>query len=817
MQTLLQDVRYGLRMFARNRGSTLVAVLTLGLGIGAATAIFSVVYGVLLRPLPYPEPGRIVELSEVNDHGGRMNFADPNFEDLRSQNRSLESVAEYAAWLESVSGASEPTRTMVATVSRDFFPVMRIEPVRGRGFAAEDQRYGAAPVALVSYAYWQQYLGSAPDLSNLRLTLDNRVFSVVGVLPPGFRFPSESDLWVPRELYERLPSRTAHNWHVVARLRDGVTIEQGRAELSAIALRLKQQYGQDTMMTDVAVERLRDALTHPVRRALVILLGAVGFLLLVACANVVNLLLAQAAARQRELAIRAALGAGRKRLIRQFLTEALLLSLSGGALGALAAYWGVNTLVAAAPGSLPRLDEVSVNVPVLAFALGISVAVAVGLGISTALRAAGRDLQGALVERGSGRAGTPASRRLGRVIVAGQMAITLILLVGAGLLGRSLLRVLSVDPGFRTERILTLNLALPSPEQEAAKTRRAQFLHELLSQLRALPGVQEVGGANELPLASGLANGTYLMMNPGEKLPDSMQELGQLFHNPARTGDADYCVASAGYFRTLGIPLLRGRLFGERDTPEAPHVALISESLAREKWPGQDPLGRKIEFGNMDGDLRLLTVIGVVGDIHQSSVEAPPRPTIYVNYRQRPHATSSFTVVMRTEAAPAGIFQAAREILRHLDPNIPPRFGTFTQALSASLQSRRFNLTLVGVFAASALLLALVGIYGVMAYTVTQRTHEFGVRMALGATAPGILRLVLGQTLVTAAAGVAVGAAGAFLLTRTMQSLLYGVTATDPATFAGVAGLLTLVAILTAYVPARRATRVDPMVALRYE
>jgi putative ABC transport system permease protein len=817
MQTLVQDLRYSLRMLAKNPGSTTVAVVTLALGIGATTAIFSVVYGVLLRPLPYPEPNRIVELWEVNDHGGRMNFADPNFEDVRSQNHSFQGVAEYSAWLASVSGGSEPTRTTVVSVSRDFFRVMGVEPVRGRGFAAEDQRVGAAPVALVSYAYWQQYLGGASDLSKLRLTLENRAFSVIGVLAPGFRFPFESDLWVPRELDEPLPSRTAHNWHVVARLGEGATLGQARAELSAIARRLKRQYGQDTMMTDVAAERLRDALTSPVRRALVILLGAVGFLLLVACANVVNLLLAQAAARQRELAIRSALGAGRTRLVRQFLTEALLLSISGGVLGVLAAIWGVNALVAIAPGSLPRLEDVSINVPVLLFALGISVGVAAGLGIFTAFRAASRDLQSALIERGSGHEGTPGSRRLGRAIVASQLAITLVLLVGAGLLGRSLLRVLSVDPGFRTERILAVNLALPSADQEAEKVHRLQFLTELLSQLRALPGVQEVGGTSGLPLASDLADGTYVMMNPGEKLPTRMQDLEQLFHNPARTGDADYCVASAGYFRALGIPLLRGRLFDGRDTADAPHVALISESLAREKWPGQDPLGRVIEFGNMDGDLRLLTVVGVVGDVRQAGLEAPPRPTIYVNYRQRPQATYSFTVVMRAAAPPAGVFRAAREIVRHLAPNVPPRFSTYTQVLSASLQTRRFNLTLVGVFAATALLLALAGIYGVMAYAVAGRTHEFGVRMALGATPPGILRLVLGQALVTAAAGVAAGTLGAFLLTRTLQSLLFGVTATDPATFAAVVSLLTLVAILAGYVPARRATKVDPMVALRYE
>jgi predicted permease len=817
MSTLLHDLRYGFRMLAKNSGFTAVAVLTLALGIGANTAIFSVVYGVLLRPLPYPKPDQIVDLREVNAKGGRMNIADPNFEDIRSQSHAFQGVAEHAAWLQSVSGGSEPTRSMVASVSHDFFPLMGVGPVLGRGFAAEEQRFGAAPVALVSYGYWKQYLGGTTDLARIKLTVESQLCSVVGVLPPGFRFPFDSDIWVPRELLERLPSRTAHNWHVVARLREDVPLAQARAELSGIAQRLKQQYGQDTMMTDVAVSPLRDALTSNVRPALLVLLGAVGFLLLVACANVVNLLLAQAAARERELAIRSALGAGRKRLVRQFLTEALLLSLTGGALGVIAALWGVDALVAMAPRNLPRLQDVAINLPVLSFTFVLSVAVAAGLGIFTALRATSRDLQGALVERGQGHTGTLRGHHLSRAIVAAQIAITLVLLAGAGLLGRSLLRVLAIDPGFRTQDVLTMDLALPFPEKETEIVQRAAFLNELFLRLRAVPGVREVGGANGLPLTTGLADGTYLLMNPQEEPPTRMEDLERLFHDPTRTGDADYCVASEGYFRTLGIPLRRGRLFDDRDTMDAPHVALISESLAREKWPNMDPLGRTIEFGNMDRDLRLLTVVGVVGDIREDSLEARPRPTIYVNYRQRPQATGRFTVVMHTSVEPAALTPEVRGIIRHLDPDVPPSFNTFTNVFSASLKTRRFNLTLVGVFAATALLLAVAGIYGVMAYSVARRTHEMGVRIALGASAPDVLRLVLSQGMLTTVVGVAVGIAGSFALTRAMQSLLFGVSATDPVTLAGVALLLSFSALLASYIPARRATKVDPMVALRYE
>ncbi len=817
------DLRYGLRVLRRNPGFAAVAILTLALGIGATTAIFSVVYGVLLRPLPYFEPDRIVELREVGAQGNRMSFADPNFEDVRARNHSLAGIAEYAWWLTSVSGGSEPTRTLVAHVSRDFFPVMQVQPTLGRGFTADDQRFGAAPVALVSYAYWQQYLGGATDLSQLTLTVENQSAAVVGVLPPGFRFPGDSEIWVPRELMERLPSRTAHNFHVIARLRDTVSLAQARADLSAIAARLKKQYGRDTMMVDVKAMSLQEHLTGRARPSLLILLGAVGFLLLIACANVVNLLLAQAAVRNRELAIRSALGAERRRLVRQFLTEALLLAVTGGALGVLAATWGVRALLAIAPHDLPRLEDVGVNLPVLLFAFGVSVLVAAALGILTALRATSGDVQRPLAEGARGEAGAMHAQRVGRVVIAAQLAITLVLLVGAGLLGRSLLRVLSVDPGFRTDHIVTMDLALP-PADSAARwsqvegdtRRRVQFLNELLARLRRLPGVQEVGGTNALPLAGDVADGTYALMNPQDPVPGTMRDLQALFHQSWRTGDADYCATSEGYFRALDIPLLRGRLFDDRDTLDAPHVALISRSLAREKFAGQNPLGHQIEFGNMDGDLRLLTIVGVVGDVRIGSLEGPPRPTIYVNYRQRPQATR-IMIVMRAAAAPAAILPAARDIVRTLDPDVPPGFSTFSQVFSASLETRRFNLILITVFAGTALLLSMAGIYGVMAYSVARRTRELGVRMALGASAGNVLRLVLSQGMSTAAIGVAVGIAGSYALTRTMQSLLFGVSATDPLTFAGVALLLALVALLASYLPARRATRVDPTVALRYE
>jgi putative ABC transport system permease protein len=816
METVVQDFRYALRVLRKNPGFTFITAFTLALGIGATTAIFGVVYGVLLRPLPYDKPDQIVRLWEVSDRSHRMNFTDPNFEDIRSQSHSFQGLAEFGAGVESVSGGAEPTRTMVASVSQDFFPLMHVQPVLGRGFQAENHRFGAAPVALVSYGYWRQYLGSASDLSAVNLRILDQAVSVIGVLPAEFRFPEASEIWIPRELFARLPSRSAHNWQIIGRLRDGISPDQAHAELVVIARQIKQQFGQDVDMTDVDVARLQDAITGSVRAGLLILMGAVGFLLLIACANVANLLLAQASTRERELAIRAAIGAGRGRLARQFLTESLLLSLAGGGIGVLVARWGVIGMVHLAPPELPLLEDTPIHLPVLLFAFGICLMVAVGLGLFSVLRATSGDLQQALVEQGRSQTGSRRSHRVGHAIIAGQLAITLVLLAGAGLLGRSLLQVLSIDPGFRTEHVVTMDLALSFADKDTSRGR-SQFLSELLGRLRQIPGVQEVGGTGNLPLTSPLSDGTYVMMTPGEQAPRSMEDLERWFHNVARTGHAGYCPASEGYFRALGIPLLRGRLFDDADTLDAPHVAVVSQALARERWPGQDPIGRTIEFGNMDGDLRPLMIVGVVGDVHEDSLEKPSGPIVYVDYRQRPQATERFTAVLRVATDPSAVISAARGIVHALDPNEPPRFGTLTEISALSLKSRRFNLMLLGAFAGTALLLAVAGLYGVMAYSVARRTAELGTRIALGATPGNVVRLVLRQGLLTALIGVAIGIGGAIVLTRTLRSFLFGLSPTDPVTFAAVALLLILVALVACYIPARRAAKVEPMAALRYE
>lgn len=841
VEGLMQDFRYGFRILRKNRIYAFVSVLTLALGIGASTAIFSVAYGVLLRPLPYYKSEQLVRMWEVNSKGRRMQFADPNFEDVRAQARSLQGAAEMRSGEAPVSVGNEPDRVRVAYVSQDFFSVMAVQPVIGRLFASEEQRFGAAPTALVSYSYWQRHLRETRDLEALKFTVSKTPTVIVGVLPPGFHFPDDSQVWLPREIDERLPSRSAHNWQVVARMRDGVSLDQARADASAIAHGLSQQYSLgEKNMVNAAVLPLKDALTMDVKPVLLVLLGVAGLLLLVACANVMNLSLAQASARSGELAVRVALGATRWRLVRQFLAEALLLCLLGGCLGVIAAYFGVRALLALAPSNIPRLDEVSVNLSVLWFALGLSFIVAASLGVLTALRATSGDVQSALTEGGRRQGSAVRSRRTGRIIVAGQVAITLTLLIGAGLLGRSMLRVLSVNPGFKTEHVVTLDLKLPDLEART-EAQRKQFLEQLISRLQTLPGVQTVGGTNVLPLkADDSADGNFAIVNsqqlsPAQRelidrsahfspdkpdpafLKDFTKFLDELFRDQAHTGNADYVVASEGYFQTLGISLLNGRLFGETDSADAPHVAVISESVARQYWPNQDPIGQTIEFGNMDGDLRLLTIVGVVGEVRKHSLETAPRPTIYVNYRQRLRTASQFDIVMRTNSDPTAIYASVRGVLSQLDPTIPPRLSTFDQISSESLNSRRFNLLLVGVFALAALLLAMAGVFGVLAYSVAQRTQEIGVRIALGATTGNILKMVLGQGLVTTAIGIAIGLVGSFLLTRTMRSLLFEVSPNDPVTSVIVALFVLLIATLASYIPARRAARVDPMVALRYE
>jgi predicted permease len=804
------EVRSALRSLWRDPRSTAASVATLGITIGAVTAIFSVVHGVLLRALPYPSPDRIVQVWQINEGATRVQFSDPNFEDLRDRNRSFAAFAQYASWVRSVSGTVEPVRVRVATVSGDFFDVLGVRPSVGRAFVDEELREGGSPAALVSHGFWQRQLGGTTDLSSAKLTLSGRIHAVVGVMPPGFDFPAGSDLWTPRELERRLPSRTAHNWQVVARLEDGVPLERARADVSGIARAVRAEQGDDTWMIDANVIPLHEQLVGRVRPALVVLLGAVSFLLLVACANVVNLLLSRAASRQREVAVRAALGASRWQTVRSFLAESVLLSLAGGSLGVLLAVVGVPVLLALDPGNLPRASEVGVSLPVLLFALGLSLVVSLVLGLATALRSTRRGTTAYLRER----SGASSSARLRSGIVVAQVAITLVLLIGAGLLARSLFHLLGVDPGFRRGSALVVDLAHESEDGEAAKVSLRRVQDDLLERVRALPGVGRAGLVDRMPLATGSRNGMFLIQTSPDEVK-SYEDFGRLMKDPARSGMAEYRAASAGYFETMGIPLVSGRLFDERDAPDAPHVALVSESLVKERWPGEDPIGKLIQFGNMDGDLRLLNVVGIVGDVRHQGLDAAAKPTIYTNARQRP--PSDYSLVVDFAGGAEALAASVRGIVRELAPDVPPRIRLLDEVRSASVADRRFQVVLLAAFGLSALLLAVFGIYGVISYGVTERTREMGLRMALGARPQDVLRLVVGQGSRLIALGLALGVALALAMSRLLKSLLFEVGATDPITFGALALVLACIALAACYVPARKASRVDPMVSLRYE
>jgi predicted permease len=821
----MNDLRYALRMFRKNPSFAAVAVLTLALGIGASTSIFSVADAVLLRSLPYPNPQQIVRVWEQAPNGHPMNLAESNFDDFRTQNNTFASLAVYSYWLSSVSGGSEPVRVTIAKISNGFFESLGVEPFRGRAFSAEEQRLHGAPAAIISYSYWQRYFGSTTDLAKVHLRLEGAIYPVIGVMAEGFDFPPGVAAWIPRELDPVLPSRTGHNWRCLGRLRDGISLAQARADLSAIAHRIKEQYVDKVHLSDAAVVPLADAMVGDVRTALLTLLGAVGLLLLVACTNVAGLLLARASARRKELAVRAALGAGWGRLIQQFLAESLVLSFAGGVLGILIASWGTKVFPAILPTNLPRQEGIAINTSVIMFGLASTVSVAFSLGLFGAWRSGGGDLHEALNSRPRNYAGSGASQQL-RFLVIGEIATTLVILVGAGLLGRSFLRLISTSPGFGPQDLITMEFSLPiSQEQpvaameQSATVPRVHLIEDILTRLRTIPGVENAGLAGAMPVAAGdnLADGTFLILN-GAKPPANSDEFDRIAQNPSQVGHASYCVVGEGYFRTLGIPLIRGRMFRAQDDWNSAHVAVISQTLARQRWSIQDPIGQMIYFGNMDGNLKPLTIVGIVGDVRARGLNLPPSSIIYVNYRQRGmNSNSSPTILMRSAAPGAKIVSAARSVFHNIAPDVPVTFSTFTDEMGGWLADRRFLLLLVGLFAAAALALAAVGIYGVVAFSVARRTEEIGIRMAIGAQRSDVLRLVLGESARMAALGVVIGVGASLAITRLMSTLLFGISATDPLTFAVVPLLMAGVALLASFVPARRATKVDPIVALKYE
>jgi predicted permease len=822
---MISDFKYALRMLAKSPGFTAIAIATLALGIGASTAIFSVVDAVLLRRLPYPAQERLVEVTEVNEAGHSMAFTEPNFNDLASRNRSFEAVATYTRSAEAVAGGHEPMRTTVSGVSVDFFRVLGIKPALGRLIFPDTLRE-RNEVAVVSYGFWRRILEGRTNLGGTSLRFANHTFAVIGVLPPETEFPAGVDVWYPnRAVYPPFESRTGHNFRVIARLRPEVSFQQASTEVASIGRALKLEYGSQTDAASFGLLSFRERFVRDIRGVLFVLCGAVALLLAIASSNVANLLLVRATARRKEVALRAALGASRARLARQFIAEALLLTLIGGAAGAVLASWSVQLIISLYHGDLPRIGEIAVNTNVLLFTVGISLLIAVVLGFVPVIHASRRQLQNGLQDAGRGSSGSHTRAR--NVLLVAQIALTLMLLVGAGLLGRSFQRLLAVDPGFRIENVVAMTTLVPDQwpqllgdgNAEGAMRALARFNHELLTRIEALPGVTTVGGTSALPMSGNGAGGTFIE-ECGGKPAETVQELIRQFDalSPSeRARDADYRAASAGYFAVMGIPLVRGRLFQESDGPDAPHVAVVSQSLAKRYWPNEDPLGKQIQFGNMDGDLRLLSIVGIVGDVRDNGLDRDPRPTVYTNYFQRPATTAEFSIVVRGHGDVASLTNAMRREAHALNPEMPVRFETLNQIVSHSLDNRRFSMVILVVFAGAALVLAMVGLYGVMAYITSERTTEIGIRMALGAQRAEMLWLVLRQSLSLVFAGMAAGSVFALAATRVLATLLYGISAADLLTYGAVVFLLTLAALVASYFPARRAMNVDPMEALRYE
>jgi predicted permease len=814
---MVDDFRYAIRSLLKKPGFTAVAVVTLALGIGASTAIFSVLDAVLLRPLPFPQQDRIVELRELNENGRGMPFAEPNFVDVKTRSRSFDALAQYSAWPDAVAGGSEPVRTSVASASKEFFRVLGVKPVLGRLFGEDETQ--ERQVAVVSHGFWKRLLGGRANLEGAALRFGNRSFEVIGVLPPNTAFPPDVEVWHPRELDPPDEARTAHNWRVAGRLKTGVTVEQAQSEMAAIGRQLKAEHGSQTDAASFGITPLRERFVKDVRGVLLVICGAVGLLLVIACSNVANLLLVRASARRKEVALRAALGASRARLARQFIAESLVLTFTAGAAGVLLAFWGVDLIVGLYAGNLPRVGNIGVNANVLVFTLAMSVVVGVLLGLVPAFHTSRRQLQADLQEAGRGQAGTRSGTRVRNLLIVAQVALTLMLLVGAGLLGRSFQRLLDVNPGFEPENAVAMTVSMPFPKEPTEMRQLAQLYQQLLARISALPGATNVGGINALPMSGSGGNGSFLLHEggaPAQTMSEFSQQM-QAMRSAGRTTDADYRVASGDYFAAMNIPLVQGRTFAESDGPDSPHVALVSQSLARKYWPNGDAVGKQIQFGNMDGDLRLLNVVGVVGDVRDDGLHVDPRPAIYVNYFQRPQVASEFSIVLRARGETSALIDAMRREARALNPEMPTKFQRVEQLIASSLDNRRFSMVMLGVFAGAALALAMVGLYGIMAFITSERTTEIGIRMALGAQRADMLRLILRQSFTLVVIGIVAGIGGAIAGTRVLSTLLYGVDAGDVATYGAVVLLLALAALAASYIPARRAMNVDPMIALRHD
>jgi putative ABC transport system permease protein len=803
-----QDLRFAARQLAKSPGFTLVAVLTLALGIGATTAIFSVVYGVLLRPLPYPQPDRLVRPLFIDPQGQLHGaFSAPNFLDYRAASRTLSGVSGVHGGTLNLSGnGGEPERLPAAWVSANYFTVLGLKPLAGRVFAPGEDQPGAPRVAVLSEEVWRRRFGGDPGLVGRSLTLSGDSYQVVGILRHGERFPSGADVWVPMVFSPvEMGQRGGVFFGALGRLAPGATLGQARAESGVIARRLRDQYPGDNKgyVEDMTLDPMLDRMVGDTRKPLLILLGAVSFVLLIACVNVANLLLVRAAAREGEIVIRAALGAGRARIVRQLLTESLVLALAGGVAGVGLAAWALKLLVSAGPQGIPRLSEIGLDGTALAFAFGISLLTGVLFGLAPALQTSRTDLAGAIREgtRGSkGRGGT----RARNVLVVLETALAVVLLAGAGLLIRSFLELQHVDPGFKPDGVITFNLELPTSQySDEAKLRTVTAA--LLEKMERLPGVTAAGATvYGMPFA-GRVN--ILTFSVAGRPPDE----------PGKAPVLRVAAVTPDYFKTLGIPLLKGRGLDSRDRHGAPRVALLNATAVRKLFAGEDPIGKRIEFGPADasGDIPGGEVVGVVGDFKQDALEREIEPQIFLAYDQAPQ--ESLSVVLRS-SSPQLVATAAKQQIRELNPNLP-LYGLqpMTEAVATSTSQSRFYMLLLGGFAFVSLVLAAVGIYGVIAYAVRQRSQEIGIRMALGASRERVVRMVVGQGLALAVTGAAAGLLGALFATRWMRSLLFEVSVSDPAIYAGVATVLVLVAAVASWLPARRAAATDPQGVLRGE